>query len=126
LRLAKRLKELTLLWQVGPINREIAHSKGIYSWDDPRCSSEALGIKVEKHAQIIDMMISMNRDEDSSTIISPLYIRNNMMNWRSPQPLDFYLDFESINDVFIEQNRAVGNRVGKQAVFMIGLGHVVE
>lgn len=61
LTIAKKIKDLTMLWQVGYINREIAHSKGIYRWDDPRCSAKELGIRVEKHAEIIDIMINMNR-----------------------------------------------------------------
>lgn len=45
------------------------------------------------------------------------------MEWKKPKSLDFYIDFETVNDVFLEESRAKGNKIGQQAVFMIGIGY---
>lgn len=35
------------------------------------------------------------------------------MEWKKPKSLDFYIDFETVNDVFLEESRAKGNKIGQ-------------
>jgi hypothetical protein len=120
--LADKLKELTQIWNVGVKHRKIAHKKGIYSWDDPNCSSENMGIHGKKVGPVIDKIIEINRD--SIDLIKPNKITNNMTNWKTKHDLDFYLDFEGItgclyyNDINLENAKQ-----DNQIVFLVGVGY---
>jgi hypothetical protein len=120
--LADKLKEITQIYNVGIKNRQIAHKKKIYSWDDSRCNSKNLGIKGIKIGPIVDKIIKINRD--SKKLIKPAIVKNNMQNWQTENDLDFYIDFEGISSSLYKQDIILEN--GKTAdsfLFLIGVGY---
>jgi len=120
--LSDQLKELTQIWNVGVKNRKIAHSNGVYSWDDPTCSAEVMGIHGQKIGPIIDQIIQINRD--SGQLILPDVIQNNTFNWKTPHELDFYIDFEGITGCLYYQNTNLTNcETDSQILFLIGVGY---
>ena len=59
-KIAEEIGEITLLWQCGYKNRLLAHKLGIYSWRDPLCTPQILGI-TGKYAPILQAIIDINR-----------------------------------------------------------------
>lgn len=118
---AEAIKELTLLWNVGVKNRNIAHNKGILRYDDVNCTAENLGIKGNKISPILNKMIELNTSPDE--IMHPKIIKNNINNWKSRKELDFFVDFETLNKVFINKNiNLEDSRMISDYIFMIGVG----
>jgi hypothetical protein len=120
--LANQIDELTQIWMVGIKNRKIAHNNGIYSWSDPNCNSESMGINGKKIGPIVNKIISINRDDIG--LISPVRIRNNIHNWQDNHDLDFYIDFEGINGCFYNKEICLENsKADSQLLFLIGIGY---
>ena len=44
MRIAEKLEDLTLLWQVGERGRRLGHKAGVYRWTDPACMPEKVGV----------------------------------------------------------------------------------
>lgn len=127
LTLANKTKELTQMWNVGLKNRLIAHKKGIYSWNDKKCSSSIMGINGKKIGPIIDKIIKINRD--SAKLIEPTIITNNMCNWQQQKALDFYIDFEYVSECFYSNRDGVtdmkaNNEIDNRLIFLIGVGYL--
>jgi len=124
--LADQLKELTQIWMVGVKHRKIAHDNKIFTWDDPRCDSESLGINGNKIGPVVDKIIDINRTT-TSDLIRPEHIKNNTSNWQEKGPLDFYIDFEGITGCLYYQDIDLTNsRKDNQIVFMVGIGYEDE
>ena len=120
--LSDKLKELTQLWNVGVKNRRIAHSNGVFSWDDPACSAETMGIYGQKIGPIVDQIIHINRD--SEELISPTIIHNNTFDWQQRHALDFYIDFEGVTGCLYYQNINLQHcETDSQLLFLIGVGY---
>ena len=119
--LAIKIAELTSIWKVGIKNREKAHSKNIFSWKDDNCSSENLGIS-KSLAPTIDNIININKNSDY--IYSPNKLETNMFEWRDEKKyVDFYIDFETIQDVFYKDTVSITNNKSNNFIFMIGVGY---
>jgi predicted RecB family nuclease len=86
--IALNVGELTLLPYVTYENRLIAHSQGVYSWKDSKCSANKLGI-IESRANLIDRFISANRDN-----IKYLKRIKDFDNTK----LNLFVDFETIDN----------------------------
>lgn len=121
MKLADQLKELTQIYMVGYKNRRIAHSKKIYSWDHPACSSKNLGINGKKISLIIDQIININRNQNE--IIKPDIIKNNTGSWQTKTGNDFYIDIETITKNFYDQEIHLDNGYSGQLIFLIGIGY---
>lgn len=123
--IAEKINELTLLWNVGYDNRQIAHKNNIYSWKDKNCNSENLGFNDGKIAQTLDKIIEINKSTD---IIKPDKIINNYNNWHNETPLDFYVDFETINSTLNNNDINIFNSNSQydtsNLIFMIGIGYI--
>ena len=119
--ISKELNEITLLWQCGVVNRENAHAQNVYSWKDKRCNAKLLGISGKKNAPILDKILEINRGNDLITT----KIKNNYEDWQTKKKLEFYIDFETINDVCsdfkVNTDKVISN--GFNMIFMIGLGY---
>jgi len=118
-KLSKELKDITMLWQCGPNHRLNAHSLGIFNWGDNGCNSKVLGIKSKKYANVIDCMIKLNRDgkyQQPTKDTIPLYY-----NWNTSKKLEFFVDFESMNNVFDDFDCLPRINNTKSIVFMIGV-----
>jgi hypothetical protein len=95
--LAEQLEEITLLWNCGVRQRQLAHSAGIFSYHD--CTPEILGFK-EKHSRynILKMIIEVNK-RDNTNLILPTKLTKNLHNWRTVSNVEYFVDFESLNDI---------------------------
>ncbi len=103
--LADKMGELTLIWNVGIKNREIAHKNKIYNWRNVKALSKNMGITGEKE-KIIDSILKINRNK--TKLISPNKIKCNLD--KDENTLEFFLDYETIN------------KDGETWIFMIGIG----
>lgn len=115
--IAEEIGEITMIWNVGQKHRNNALKKGIYSWHDPNCTSENLGI-TGKNALIIDKIMNINRQNDIK--ILPKKIKNNKHNWKNNKN-NLYIDFETMSDIFSDFNQLpIQNKT--DMIFMIGVG----
>jgi hypothetical protein len=120
-KLSDQLKELTKIYMVGYKNRNYAHAKRIVKWNDPQCSAKNLGINGPKIGPIVDAIISINRD--SKDEITPDRIQNNVHNWQKEHGLDFYIDFETFNEMLIRTNINIKRSTNSNIIFMKGVGY---
>jgi len=121
---AEYIKEITLLWNVGVKHRQQAHKHGITRYDDPRLTSKLMGITGNRSI-VIDGMLEMIKNPNKT--IEPNYITNNSYNWQTKSDLDFYVDFETCNTSFVnENNMDIFNRKHQSVqdfIFMIGVSY---
>jgi len=102
--------------------REAAHKKGVYKWNDEKCTSRVLGIKGEKISRTVDKILECNRQTTHN--ILPQTIDNDILEWRSkPNSLEFFVDFETINDVFGSMDK-LPYADKAPMIFMIGVGYI--
>ncbi len=118
---AEDIEEITLVWKCGPKQRKEAHSNGIYSWKDPRCTTEMLGIGGEYTKKIVNRILEANRSKTQN--IFPQFITNNFGNWKNSGRLEFFVDFEMTCSVFTEFDDLPYSN-GKSLIFMIGVGYM--
>ena len=119
--LARDLKELTRLWRVGVAGREKAHSQGIYRWDDPRVTPEAVGVGGETNGPILEQLLAVNTADGPP--VRPGRIERERAEWQGTPAVEFYVDFEfcgDLNDDFTN----LPQKGGQPLIFMIGCGHV--
>jgi hypothetical protein len=88
--------EITELWQCGIKNREIAFSKGIFSRNDPRLSSEIMNVG-SSYSNVVDRMIQINRGELGDYY--PPVLEKNINNFQS-EGNEMFVDFELVRDSF--------------------------
>lgn len=119
--IANNHNDITLLWHCGIKHRQIAESKGITNWKKYKgLTSEMLGVYGDKISSTLQIIIDMNQDIEQTEIITPKYIKNNLFNWKTNKSLEFFIDFETINDTICEENAFNGS-----FIFMIGVGAVI-
>ena len=121
--LADELKELTQLRRVGVDKRRKAHESGIYRWDDPQVTPEALGIKGEKQAPVLKQMLTVNRPEYDGRLVLPSRVETEREQWHPVPGVEFYVDFEFCNDLNDDFSK-LPEKGGQPLIFMIGCGHV--
>jgi len=124
LEVSNNINELTLIWNVGFVNRIKAHNLNIFSYKDPRCDSITLGIKNRHNAEIIDNILDINRSDLNYYLIHG----NELHNLPNINESCYYIDFETIN-LNINSQRSISIRSSATSsifVFMIGVGHIVN
>ena len=104
--LAEKMGELTLIWNVGIKNRQIAHKNKIYNWRNVKAISKNMGITGGKE-KIVDSILKINRNK--TKLISPDKINCNLD--KDENTLEFFLDYETVN------------KDGETWIFMIGIGY---
>ena len=87
------LADLTILPRVNATHRARAHELGVTRWDDPRVSSELLGISSEKEAAIVDAVLAVNRPGVET--VRPERMTRSTQIWRQRAPVEAFVDFES-------------------------------
>jgi hypothetical protein len=122
--IAAELDELSLLWFVAAPGRRQAHDFGVYRWTDPRLTPQIAGVTGESRPQVLDAILAVNRSEDGP-VVRPSRIRAAEEEWREPPALEFYIDFETVNDLADDFSR-IPERGGQQLIFMIGCGHMED
>lgn len=139
---AQDIGEITLIWKCGPKERRKAHENGIYSWKDPDCTPENLGITGEYTQNIVGRILEANNHpsfdpyEDLSNELSndpseepedqqflyPKYITNNFGDWKNKSKLEFFVDFEMTCSVFTDfETLPVSD--SSSLIFTIGVGY---
>ena len=114
--IAKNIGEITQIWFCNTKNRDICISKGITSIKDKNCNSDTLGIKGIRKKNI-DMIIKINQQDKLKIMYQPL---DNTQNWKKTKN-NFYVDFETITDIFSPMNEIpIQNKTNQ--IFMIGVG----
>lgn len=133
-KIAKELNEITQICHIGFKNRQNAHNNGIYSWKDLDITSETLGMNGEKISVLVEKILDFNNGKiGKHELVIPKIIENNIFNWKREKInseknrpiLEFYLDFEIINNIF--DNMKQIPKIGSNSwVFMIGLTAVIN
>ena len=118
---ADDLGEISLLWYVGPKERRNAHNLGIYSWKDPKCTPDNLGIKSEKRPIVLNRILETNRT--SLTTIQPKYFEKNLGDWKNSKKIELFVDFEMNNSVF-QDFSDMPEFTNLTHIFMIGAGYI--
>jgi len=111
--LAEELKELTLILNVGYKERTKAFSQSIFSYDDIRCNSFALGL-CGKTGDLVDSIININKS-NCQDIILPKKIKSNHWRQVKDNQYEFFIDYETTDD-FEDHSM----------IFMIGVGYVIN
>lgn len=120
--LASELDEITQLWYVSVPNRIFAHEQGIMSWKDKKCTSKTLGITGAYKMGVIDGILDINRNK--SATLMPTKIKNNDQYWQEKSSVDFYVDFETVNECFKDDEMDImNNKNDADIIFMIGVGY---
>ena len=98
-KLAEELGEISMIWNCGVKQRRNAFQHNIKSWRNKNCNSKTLGIKQGTHrANVIDQIISINRNRNSPDIL-PEKITSNFQNWKQENNRELYVDFETFSDI---------------------------
>lgn len=123
LEIANKIDEISSVWMCGKKHRETAHSQKIYRWTDPRCTAKALGFDDNSPKyKIIDAILDINRKKDPVLLPEKIKMPLNEDFIRNQRPLEFYVDFETINDIvsgFSEMPKTPHFDI----IFMIGVGY---
>ncbi len=122
--MADEIGELTLLWNVGPKNRNAAHGRGFYRWNDPRLSAADVDVKGAKPALTLDKILRVNGDNDSPAVL-PARIETEAQGWRDATGLEFFVDFEFCSDLD-DDFKQLRKKGGQPLIFIIGCGHIEE
>ncbi|XWV24799.1 hypothetical protein QJ856_gp0984 [Tupanvirus deep ocean] len=124
---ANKIGEITLLWNCGVKNREIAHKNGVYTiWDD-KCNSATVGVNGAKQAPILDEIIKINKKRKFDDVMDRIHMNINKEvdnYWLEPCKLRISVDFETINNVF-DDFTELPRAQEKNYLFMIGIGYKV-
>ena len=115
------LRELTQLWQVGVAKREQAHDSGIYHWDDPGATPEALGVTGAKTGPTLKKILAVNTGTGKP--VHPARIDKTKNEWYTAQGIEFYVDFEFCSDLNDDFSK-LPEKGGQPLIFMIGCGHL--
>ena len=114
--LSNRINEITNIWWCGFDKRQIAHSKNIYNWMDSRLNANVMEFSNSKISNLIDNILNVNRSTDMIKL-------NNLNNCHieKENTLEFYLDFETINNDLgqFEIDININN-----VIFVVGLGWI--
>ena len=113
------LADLTLLPRVNLTHRARAHDAGVTRWDDPRVSSELLGISSEKEAAIVDAVLAVNRPGGEA--VRPERMVTGTQVWRQPAEVETFVDFEFLQDLD-DDFAAFPRKGGQSVIFQIGCG----
>ncbi|MGI8927376.1 MAG: hypothetical protein ACR2HN_12140 [Tepidiformaceae bacterium] len=119
--IAEAQQDLTKIWWVPPHRRDAAIANGISRWDDVACCGANLGLPTDK-AVIVDAILDVNRDPGGPAV-RPAVVRSGEDTWRLPSALEFYVDFEWVNNLNDDFSR-IPLQAGEESIFMIGCGHV--
>ena len=119
--LAGELKELTQLWQVGVAKRKQSHQAGIYRWDDPQVTPEAVGVRGAKTGPTLEKLLTVNTDDGPP--LRPFCIEKTRGEWHATPSVEFYVDFEFCTDLNDDFSK-LPEKGGQPLIFMIGCGHL--
>lgn len=119
----KKTKDITQVWMVTPEQRNTAFDKGIRKWDDPRCTSETLGVG-KANTKTIGNILSINKNQKDVNII----FSKEKIDWKKVSSNDFFIDFETISEEYSDLKKidVYNGKSRGTFIFMIGVGHVCD
>lgn len=122
-RIGTTLDDLMMVPRVSRSLRADALARGLSRWTDPACTAAALGIGGAKNPTIVDAVLRANRSDGDP--VAPARVTASEGLWRAPVPAEFYVDFETVNDLDDDFSR-FPEAGGQTLIFMIGCGHLSE
>jgi hypothetical protein len=125
-RIAKETHELTAMWYLGAEKREalLARTPAICRWDDSALCAEVAGVRGEVVAPRFDAILEVNRDINGPPV-RPNRVTVHEGEWRAPEPLEFFVDFETVSDLDDDFSQ-LPTRGGQPLIFMVGCAHVED
>ena len=116
--IAAAIGELTILPGMTPERRRAAHAAGIRRWDQGGVSAAVLDVG-EKQAAQCDGVLAVNQGH--GPVVLPEQVSGAGSEWRSPAPLELYVDFETVSNLADDFSRlpAMG---GQTLIFQVGCG----
>lgn len=122
--IADHLCEITSVWGVSDQHRKNAHSVGVMSWKDKNCNSVTMKIGGDVKPNTIDEILYTNRSKHAT--VRPKRVKLNTSKWKTSSPVDFYIDFETVNCALFETGTLdiFNSKSISDMVFMVGIGHV--
>jgi hypothetical protein len=124
--IAKETGELTAMWYLGLDKRDalLARTPPISRWDDPALSASVAGVRGEVVAPRFDAILDINRDM-AGPPVRPDRVTVQEGEWRVPEALEFFVDFETVSDLDDDFSRLPA-RGGQPLIFMVGCAHVED
>jgi putative phage-type endonuclease len=120
--IADKIGEITLLWNCGIRERELAHQNGIYSWK--KLNSDIIGFKNHKK-NILDNILLINQGNGKD------YMVKNKCKKIKRNKLEFFVDFETVSNLDNTFDDVKNYRKNKKTnvningmIYMIGLGWI--
>jgi hypothetical protein len=146
-KIATEIFEITSLWQCGVKNRKVAHAKGVFNWNDPRCLAETFGVRGDKVTSTLQQILDCNQNPeidisggeiDKETtlntedreeirndieIIIPHKIQGNLLRqWHGPKNLYKNKNIPIFVDFETTQNLSLdASLTGPSNIFMVGI-----
>jgi hypothetical protein len=117
-KIAEKIGEITTVWYCGIKHRINAIVDGVTSWRDENCNSATMG-HYGVRGPVIDKILSINRQTEDK--IRPKKIESNMYEWKQKKCKEFYVDFETLSDIFANFND-LPKQGSTDMIFMIGVG----
>ena len=119
--IADAIGEPTKIWQIGLDRRDQLVSAG-----HGDCSSSGFDVSVVAGSSSdtdsrVRAMVSINRKSSAVELFPPV-ISWNREEWATPQPLEFFVDFETASNLDDDFSR-LPEQGGQALIFMIGCGH---
>ena len=115
-------KEITLLWNCGINNRNLAWNNNIKRYDDPNLNTNILGFLNSSKETIIDLMLKTIHSNNNYVLDK----NNNLYDWQNMSDWEFYVDFETYNtDAIYDENNDFDNIfTSNQIIYMIGVCYI--
>jgi len=119
--IAQETGEITQLWSVGCAKRDAFIEEHKSSdWKIPECTVEKLKISGASAARL-EKILWINKE--APTNIWPPRIDWSREEWAAAQPVEFFVDFETCNDLDDDFTN-LPKKGGQALIFMIGCGHI--
>jgi len=116
--IAESYGEITEIWQCSVKHREIAISKGIYSWKDPNLTADVMNIP-DSYKKEVDLFLKINRGELGD--YHPLYLsKESRDKLVGDDSNEMFVDFETVRDSF-DVESCNGDLNGQEWIFLIGV-----
>lgn len=128
--IANKINEITLIWNCGKKERDLAHNSGIFKWTDEKFKADILNFKNNKKI-ILNSLIKINKQKKNNS--KKLYHKKikNIIN--TENELELYVDFETANDLHDsfdsvinytnESNLKLVNNYDN-IIYLIGVGYI--
>lgn len=97
-KIANRLKELTLLWQVGHVHRNLCIRRGVQEYDDPLLTTDLMSMPIGKISNKLNKIILANRRRFTSAISKVPHVESSDGKYASILPRFIPVDALNASD----------------------------